>query len=134
MRIKGIPEAALKNIVENVSKTIYGGNVALNISGKKGNFINFRLGVKSTKGDVKGYRIGMTGRKISAACWHVHRDVMKAIFKQYPGAILVTAFIRYDGQDDFLNKFEKTGQTNAGSMMQPIAYQDLCNCHLGTTA
>ena len=90
------------------------------------NGFNFTLRVKSSKG--LGHRLGFTGRNMAKACWHVHRDFMKNIFKLRPDATIVSCHAVYDGIGDFEAKFSDTGYANIGSIMSPLQFQDACEC------
>jgi hypothetical protein len=105
----------------------YEGNLTLNIAGRRGNALSFRLGVRSSRG--RGGKVGRNGRHIAAACWHAHRDFMLALFDLAPEARLKTAVADYRGKAGFAAKFEATGRRNIGSMMEPIEYREACECY-----
>ena len=58
---------------------------------------------------------------------HGFRDVLRAIFAVDPNATILTAMARYDGSDGFESTYPDTYHTNAGSLIQPVAYGDLCD-------
>ena len=127
MKIKGITTQQLRAIVNQVSDDDYDGNIVFKREPESsGNFVFFTLTV--LKSANVGGRRSNTGRKIAAACWHAHRDVMHAIFDLNPDAVLVSALARYEGQEDFLDKFPDTGYTNIGSQYQPLDMEDACEC------
>jgi hypothetical protein len=127
MRVKGITAEQLKTIVNNISYGAYDGNVIFNRDPDTiGNFHHFTLRVKDSSGP--GARQSARGRKTVSACWHVHRDIMRAIFGAFPDAILVSALARYDGKAGFLADFAETGNINVGSMLEPRRMRDCCNC------
>lgn len=128
MKVKGITEQQLRAIVETVSFEMYDCNVIFNREPeRKGNFVFFTLRVNDSSRD--GHRITHSGRRHHSACWHVHRDVMREIFDANADAILVTALARYEGRDDFERKYPATGETNVGSMMQPLYMINACDCN-----
>ena len=128
MKVKGITEYDLRAIVHTVSCEMYEENLIFKREPeRRGNFLFFTLTVR--KSADAGGRRSHTGRRIAAACWHAHRDVMKEIFANNPDALLVTALARYEGRDDFNDKFEATGDTNIGSMVQPLSMAEACDCH-----
>lgn len=128
MKIKGITEQDLINAVETASNDHYDGNVIFKRTpDRKGNFLNFTLTVRNSR--ELGGRISHSGRRIAAACWHAHRDVMREIFDRAPDAILVTALARYEGRDDFERKYRATGEQNIGSMVQPMSMINACDCN-----
>jgi hypothetical protein len=53
---------------------------------------------------------------------------MKAIFDLVPDARVKTAVADYVGKKNFYEKFEATGRTNIGSMVEPMEFRDACNC------
>lgn len=127
MKIKGISESALRFTVESVSNLRYNGNIVFKREPeRKGNFLFFTLTVR--KSADKGGRRSNTGRKVAAACWHAHRDIMRAIFENYPEAILVSAFARYEGRVDFERTFPATGANNMGSIANPLRMDSACEC------
>ena len=126
MKLYGVRLDQLEKVVETVSKKLYDGNISFNRLEQKANHVAFTLRVDSSKGP--GHRIGFHGRRLVAACWHVHYDVMEAIFKKYPDARLVTCQAVYDGINGFHANAEGTGNKNIGSMMSPMCYADACEC------
>jgi hypothetical protein len=127
MRIKGITESELRTIVEGVSDRLYEGNIKFKREPEQvGNFLHFTLTVVNSA-DAGG-RISHSGRRVAALCWHGHRDVMLDIFAAHPDALLVTALARYDGQNDFHDKFPATGRMNIGSYYAPMDMQHACHC------
>jgi len=128
MKIKGISEAGLRAALAEASAKLYADNLQFNREPeKKGNFLHFTLRVKDCH-KIGAARASTSNRRLVAACWHAHRDVMRAIFRRTPDALLVTALARYEGAAGFEHEFPYTGQQNAGSMMQPRARQDCCEC------
>lgn len=53
---------------------------------------------------------------------------MQAIFAENADCRLQTAQADYRGREDFERSFESTGNTNIGSMVEPVAYRDACDC------
>jgi hypothetical protein len=127
MKVKGISASELCAIVREVSGRDYDGNVIFKREPELiGNFLFFTLTV--IKSANPGGKRSPSGRKVSAACWHAHRDIMQVIFNSNPDALLVTALARYDGKQDFEYSFPTTGETNIGSMYEPFYMQDACDC------
>lgn len=85
-----------------------------------GKVIRFTLTVKDS-GKMGGRR-SQAGRKISAACWHVHGDFFDALFSLVPEATirsrgkLVTALLG------------NWVDVNIGSSMCPLYYSEACEC------
>jgi hypothetical protein len=85
--------------------------------------------------DKPGARRSYHGRRIAAACWHAHRDLLAALFDMCPDAIISTGARRNDGkrtvyvrQAGFFRDFPETGHVNIGSMFEVCEYQDACDC------
>ena len=88
----------------------------------------YRFRIFPNKSTRKYYRRGHSGRAVFAVCWHGHRDFFAEVFRRAPAARIDTAMIRYSGAADFQSKYPYTGQRNIGSMYEPLAYIDACDC------
>jgi hypothetical protein len=75
-----------------------------------------------------GGRRSNTGRKIAAACWHVHREFMRHLYDIAPEAVIQSALATYRGVQDFEETFEATGDGNIGSAFEPQAMRTACEC------
>ena len=127
MKVWGCPQDALYRIVRAVSSSLYEGNVVFKLEPEPvGKAQNFTLTVRDSRG--LGARIGRQGRRIAAACWHVHRDVFTAIYADYPEARIKTVHADYRSKTDFEADFPDTGFANIGSLAEPLHYQDACEC------
>lgn len=82
---------------------------------------NVTLTVSSSKG--KGARIGFSGRRIAAACWHAHGAFMDNLPEN---AVIVVS----GGRDGKMTLYPGSPwvDRNIGSMMQPLYYSDACEC------
>ena len=114
-------------IVTKVSARCYGLNLGCQVRddgiGRDGVMkVRFTLDVASSF--APGARTSASGRHMPKASWQAHRDVISAIFDADPEAVLQTALATYKGRDDFLARFEATGDTNCGSQMHPVAIRD----------
>ena len=128
MRIKGIEEIQLRAAVAIAGGLYYDKNLTFRREPKRqGGWLHFTLGVKNCR-KPGAHRAAPSGRRTVAACWHAHRDVMRAIFNIAPDAILHTALASYLGSDSFEHEFPATGTANAGSIAQPIQRQRCCAC------
>lgn len=74
-----------------------------------------------------GARRSWSGRRVKAACWHAHRDYLRALFAECPDAVIVTALARYTA-DTFEDVYPSTANRNVGSMLQPAYMDELCEC------
>ena len=95
-------------------------------SGERPSVNRFRLRVNDSR--KAGARTSASGRRTVSACWHVHRDVMEAIFAVNPDVVIVSALATYNGKEDFEHKHLATHYHNAGSRMYPAQFGDLCDC------
>lgn len=127
MKLYNVPMIKLQEIVAEVAVNYYEDNITFKrLEQITKNCIIFTLTVEDTK--RPGYRRGPSGRKVAAACWHAHRDIMQAIFDQFPHARLISTMARYNGAGDFERNFRKTGQQNVGSMFAPLYMMEACDC------
>jgi len=82
-------------------------------------------------GRVSAHMVNKNGkpRRIpGAVCWHGHRDFLAVLFYAAPQAKVVTAFVTYNGRDDFFQKYPQTEYRNIGSQFRPVAYSECCEC------
>jgi hypothetical protein len=133
-RVAGVNYDTVVAIVERVSAERYGGNVRVHqdarpIGSKRdGSRYGFtgRIDVKSSR--ESGARRSWSGRRMPAACWHAHRDVLSAIFAEYPDATIKTAMATYRGAEGFEDRYPGTADRNIGSVVEPAYMPDLCDC------
>lgn len=104
----------------------YKGNLKFKRFDPKGRGFIVTLTVKSSK--EAGSRRSREGRRIAAACWHAHRDWMKALFELEPNTRITSAIADYNGKNDFENKYPETGNKNIGSIMFPFLFFEACEC------
>jgi hypothetical protein len=109
-----------------IANRAYDGNLQFNRFEPRAKCIGFTLRVKSSK--APGHRLSYSGRHLTAACWHAHRDFMRAIFDIAPNAVLRSCHAVYDGVAMFEANYRDTGYKNIGSMMQPLDFQNACEC------
>lgn len=125
IKIDGYNAAQVTNIVsfaarERGIKPIFGNG--------RGNYVSFVLRPESEK-----YRkIGRNERRINAVCWHGHLSVLRAIYSQYPNAIVQSSTaagkVVYRSWEDLEEKKWLTANMNIGSMFEPIEYKYACHC------
>lgn len=124
MHVWGISADSLAWVVWAVSQNHYGDNLEFKRQPEKvGRAVAFTLTVD--RSDGPGARRSATGRRISAACWHAHRDVLRAIFGVCPDARVKSAVADYRGVEDFEEKFDDTGCTDIGDHVE---YRQACEC------
>jgi ribosomal protein L19E len=129
MRVKGMNEEQVHDIVAKVSAEMYDDNVIIrdsrDCSTSRTNHATFTLRVKDSRGP--GARTSWSGRRMPSACWHVHLHVLRAMFHAYPAAVIRTAMATYTAET-FEERAEATRWRNIGSMMQPAYMSELCDC------
>lgn len=86
----------------------------------RGNRILFTLKVKNSRGP--GARISPHGRRLPAACWHIHGDFFDALFSINPKAEIkaMQKTINIEG-----GNWE---DSNIGSQVQSMRFSEACNC------
>lgn len=92
----------------------------------EGTGVRFRLALVGEK----YRRMGHTGRKVAAVCWHGHQDFFRALFRINPKAKIRTCQAAYDSPEHFERTYGDTNR-NIGSMIQPLYYADACWCNDG---
>ena len=106
--------------------------IDLDMSQVSGNCHRVKLKLGPTK---KYQRLGFmknkngSRRKINAVCWHGFRDFLIELYNISGNNFrVVTAQTTYNNKDDFYIKYPATGENNIGSMIEPLHYEDACNC------
>lgn len=129
MLVTGLSLDRFQEITDRVSAEKYSGNVIVHQDAHplSGNRFQGRLWVQSSRGP--GARTSWSGRRTPAACWHAYRDVLMAVFQEYPDARVRTGLANYRGRDGFLRDYPATGERNIGSRLQPAYMPDLCECN-----
>ena len=85
--------------------------------------VSSTIGTGKAKVTAPGVSIGPNGRRIAAACWHVHGDFFDALFAICPDAVVMSMgkVITKDGGN--------WQDWNKGSMMYPKLASACCECH-----
>ena len=122
MLIRGLTQEQLQDAASKAKVTLY----EINCNGT-----GFRFQLKPfPTNDGRNYwqRYNHTHeRKVWAVCWHGHKAFYDEVFKINPGATIITAIARYNGEQNYQETFGATGDKNIGSMMEPCAYRDACD-------
>ncbi len=126
MQIAGVGQDSFNEITATVSERRYGGNVIVSTDTRAvgRNRITARLRVLDSRG--RGARTAASGRHGPYACWHAHRDVLRALFSAYPEATVATVLQRYRGADGFEADYPATAYRNVGSQLCPAYMPQLC--------
>ena len=119
MKVKNATKEQLSQALDNVNKR-FDGNINIDISKKIGNFLQFRLGVESSK--APGARRSPSGRRIAAACWHAHGFFFEELFEIAPMAEVraLDRIITVDGGNWI--------DWNIGSVYAPCRFSTACEC------
>lgn len=131
MEVKGMTPDQLRAVVDQVSRDHYGGNIMVDwerssprLLNQRGTRFRGRVLARSSRGP--GARRSWSGRRLTAACWHVFRDVIREALRQYPDAAFRTSMARYTAAN-FEDTYPATGYRNVGSMMCPVTMPELCD-------
>ena len=82
--------------------------------------IRFTLSVHSSRN--AGSRIGYSGKRVCAACWHAHGEFFESLFELMPDAIIKAT-------DKTITKDQGNWEDwNIGSVYSPLWYSDACDC------
>ncbi len=128
MIILGVKPIDVESAVRVVSEVGYGGNIVIKSIGPKGS-LSTSFTIQPRDSRLPGARRSGEGRRIKAACWHAHRDVLLEIFRNHPHAKLRSAVFKCDGLDEFLDRVNMTRYQNVGSQAVPAYPADLCADH-----
>jgi hypothetical protein len=150
MIVTGASREEVEVVVRAVSATKYDGNVEIrdisDKSSRKTIRTSFTLRVKNGRAGNKGAhgtraidsrRTGNGPHRLRcssmSACWHVHYDVLEALFSQTETVQVSSALATYT-PGDFHTEAIKTAAMNVGSQMQPHYPTELCECTHWTDA
>ena len=110
----------LQQALDHVN-TLYAGNVVFKdtkqLSPKR---VQFTLTVKASK--APGSRRSPGGRRISAACWHVHGHFFDSLWSLNPSALILAGTLRMTGKQD------NWQDRNIGSQYRPCYFSEACDC------
>jgi len=131
MKLWGVPKTELELIVKDISDNLYKGNVRFKRAPERNGMTDrspliFTLTVIDSA--KHGARRSKEGRRIAAACWHVHRDIIQAIFNAFSSVRLQTVMADYKGATEFELKYPETGYKNIGSQFSPLYASEACEC------
>lgn len=134
-RHKGISETMITNAtVEELNRAlfvcnqmIYDNNVEFNrLEQVSRNRVAFTLKVKDSH--KKGARLSQSvtskgnRRHLINACWHVHGDLFDCLFAINPDIFIIACGKK------ITRKSGNWEDRNIGSLMNPLAYSDACEC------
>jgi hypothetical protein len=120
----------------NFESTLWGiaGKLGINLDMNKisGNChrVKLKLG-QSKKYQRLGFSRNKDGsrKKVNAVCWHGYRDFLIELYNISGNNFrVVTAQATYNNKEDFYSIYPATGKKNIGSMVDPLPYEEACNC------
>lgn len=117
VHIWGITEDGIRLALEKTNK-IFSNNIQFKRIEKAGQKYIVTLTVKNSK--YPGSRIGFTGKRICAACWHVYGIFFEELFYINPAAT-----IKECGNEITRGVWK---DRNIGSIMNPLMYSQACDC------
>ena len=88
----------------------------------KNGWCYYNVTLKVIDSRKEGARIGVSGRRLNAACWHVYGRYIDNIFQLDEEAVVWTAKKKYT-KDTWVWK-----DRNIGSILSPAYYSTLCKC------
>lgn len=119
MKAYKVTQAQMESVLTEVNRK-YDGNVKWKRFEPNGSGVHFTLTVNNSK--AKGSRKSYEGRRIAAACWHVHGDFFDALFEIAP-----ESYVRSMGRRIDVNGGNWEDR-NIGSQMYPMMHSESCDC------
>ena len=118
VHIWGLSKDQIEECLRRVN-TVFNGNIVFKRCDLEGQKYVVTLTVISSRAD--GARVGHTGRRISAACWHVYGMFFAECF-------YMSANCRIKQCGQLLTKENNWRDKNIGSIVEPLLYSNACMC------
>lgn len=120
---------SVEQLALNVSRNSYGGNLTVDVetARRTSRSDSYRVKIGAGAGGP-GSRRSPSGRRGPWACWHAFRDVLTAVFDEYPDAVAHTAFVTYRGRDGFERDFPATAWKEVRGGGYTEYFSELCDC------
>jgi hypothetical protein len=108
--------------------SVFGGNIEFkNMQSISARRVRFTLTVHDSRGP--GARLSPSGRRIAAACWHVHGLFFEELFKACPNAEIRGGHDPKTGRPLLITADGGNWQDrNIGSVAEPFLYSRACGC------
>lgn len=122
MKVWGITEEQARQAAQET-------NVVLHELRKDGRALRFMLRPDSSN---RWRRRGNRDNLIFAVCFHGHYAFMETLLKMAPEARIKTGVVGavdYRGLQDFYWNAEAVGDTNIGSLFNPLTLREACDCY-----
>ena len=120
-----------KNDLENALKRVnlkYEENIKFKAVESTNRFeTSFRFTLTVKDSNATGARRGTSGRKISAACWHVHGNFFDALIEISAQAVIVTDWLSRKPIIIDINGGNWQDQ-KVGGLINPFYISELCEC------
>lgn len=126
MLAKYCTQNELQKALDKVNES-FDGNIRFKKMTPNGKSIRFTLTVNSSK--AKGARRGFSGRRIAAACWHVHGQFFDVLLNMIqPNAVIKTRSVDVFkcSNGEIVNNWQ---DENIGSRYNPLYYSEACDCY-----
>ena len=128
MIVKGLTPAQIQGLIRSRSHDEWGSNIVFNRAPEQyRGSVRFTLRCESSRGP--GHRRGFQGRHMAAACFHAYTDMIKEIVKA-GGRVKGVGFDGWITEDNIGEAYDAAGRRNIGSMIEPLSYQEACDCDL----
>ena len=123
MKVLNTNSLALHSALQAVNE-VYQGNIKFrSVESLNQKETTFRFTLTVENSSRPGARRSRNGRRIAAACWHVHGDFFDALFEYSPAAI-----IRVSGEAPITATAGNWVDRNIGSEYQPFWFSEACDC------
>lgn len=99
---------------------LFDDNIKFKRLDQQGSRVNFTLTVEDSR--QPGSRRSGSGRRIAAACWHVHGEFFDLLFAINPNAWISTQGRKITAESGNWQDW------NIGSIMNPLYYSQACEC------
>jgi len=116
--ITGLTRENIENALLNTNK-VFNNNIAFKRLEKTGNRYIVTLKVKDSR--ALGSRIGFSGQRVNAACWHVYGYFFDECFKLNPSCTIKQNGENLTPQNNWTDK-------NIGSVIERLMYSNACDC------
>lgn len=128
MLAKNCTIAELNSALEKVNEK-FDDNIRFKRIEQTGKNIRFTLTVNNSKS--KGGRIGHSGKRVAAACWHAHGTFFDSLLQEVNHNALIVIGdkkVYALGDNDELTVFGNWEDRNIGSRWMPLYYSEACEC------
>ena len=119
MQIRNVTLTQLENALR-LTNALFSNNIKFRRCDQKKNAFIVTLTVKDSR--APGGRRSLKGRRIAAACWHVHGAFFDALLEENDEAVIKTSRLTISAEGGNWQDFD------IGSPMFPMYYSEACDC------